>query len=223
MALFAPLSLQARPEPKAALAEVLKDPEFQVKQKKKGLHWKDSKKPPAPETNRSLPDLAGPLKLLALLTKGMLIAAAVAALTYVLWRNRGVLASRLKGKSASEMPATLFGMDIRPESLPAGLEGVAARLWAEGRFRAALALLYRGALAHLVHRYRASLPQGATEGDCLRKAQEVLPPPSADYFTRLTRVWLAVAYAGLTPEPGTESLCREWHQHFQDNPGEGRP
>lgn len=218
MALFTPFTLQARPEPQAALAEVLKDPEFQVKQRKKGLHWKDSSKPAEPETHRSLPDLSGPLKLLALLAKGMLIAAAVAALCYVLWRNRLTLARRLKGTPTSAPPQTLFGMDIRPESLPAGLEGIAARLWADGRVRAALALLYRGALAHLVHRYKTSLPQGATEGDCLRKAREILPPPSADYFTRLTRTWLAVAYADRMPEPEAESLCREWHQHFQDDP-----
>ena len=222
LSLFSPMSLQARPEPEKALAEVLKDPEFQVKQKKKGLHWKDQKKV-EPETNRPLPDLTGPLRLLASLAKWLLIAVAAATVVYILWRNRTYLIRRLKVTSASELPETLFGLDIRPEFLPEGLEGIAAKLWAEGRVRAALALLYRGALAHLVHRYRAPLSKGATEGDCLRKAQEILPQPSSDYFERLTRTWLKVAYADLPPEPGAEALCREWHTHFQVISGRVRP
>ena len=104
-------------------------------------------------------------------------------------------------------------------------EGQTSTLDGEARSlaRAALALLYRGALAHLVHRYRAPLSKGATEGDCLRKAQEILPQPSSDYFERLTRTWLKVAYADLPPEPGAEALCREWHTHFQVISGRVRP
>lgn len=220
--LFAPMRLQAQPSPEEALAEVLKDPEFQVKQKQKGLHWKGQKQA-APATSRSQPDLAGLLQWLATLAKGVLIAVAGSAMVYLLWRNRKTLTKPFRVTSNSILPETLFGMDIRPEFLPAGLEGVAAELWAAGRIRAALALLYRGALAHLVHHYRAPLAKGATEGDCLRKAQAILPPPSADYFERLTRSWLEVAYADLQPAPGAESLCREWHQHFQDSPKEQQP
>jgi hypothetical protein len=221
LSLFAPLVLQARPAPQEALIEVLKDPEFQVKQKKRGLHWKEKKK--EPESRRTLPDLTGPLKLLATLAKWMLITAGVGTMVFVLWRNRAFLTRHFKVTSDAAPPETLFGLDIRPESLPEGLEGIAAQLWAEGRVRAALALLYRGALAHLVHRHRAPLSKGSTEGDCLRKALELLPQPSADYFSRLTRTWLEVAYAGLDPAPGAEALCAEWHRHFQAIPREVRP
>jgi len=221
-AVLAPLRLEARPEPREALVEVLKGPEFQVRQTKRGLHWKTPQKP-GPEKNRPLPDLLGPLKLLAVVAKWLFIAVAAAALVYVLWRHRSHLLRRLLVTSAEEPPETLFGLDIRPESLPAGLEGVAAGLWAQGRIRAALALLYRGALAHLVHRARAPLTRGSTEGDCLRRAEAVLPGASAAYFGRLTRVWLEVAYAGQEPPPGSESLCTEWRQHFQDPPREVRP
>jgi hypothetical protein len=223
LSLLAPLALQARPEPKEALAAVLKEPEFQVKQKKKGLSWKNQKQKEDPDAERPLPDLLGPLKLLATLAKWLLITAAVAAVGYLLWRNRKYLTRPFRVTSEAELPETLFGMDIRPESLPAGLDNVAAKLWAEGRIRAALALLYRGALAQLVHRYRAPLSKGSTEGDCLSKAQALLSPAAADYFRRLTRTWLAVAYADLPPAPGADSLCLEWHQHFQDQPGEAKP
>lgn len=221
-ALVAPLQLEAGPEPKEALAEVLKGSEFQVKQKKRGLHWKDQAKP-ASESNRTLPDLAGPLKLLALIAKWVLIVTAAASLIYLLWRNRGHLLRRLQVTSVAAPPETLFGLDIRPESLPDGLEGVAASLWAEGRIRAALALLYRGALAHLVHTCKAPLSRGATEGDCLRNATALLPEASAAYFGRLTHTWLEVAYAGLEPAPGAEALCAEWRRHFQSAPRGHRP
>ena len=189
---------------------MLKEPEFQVKQRKKGLHWKDQANRRNPRPSRSLPDLAGPCSSCwRSCAKWVLIALAAAGLVYVLWRNRRLPRQAAPGDlGRGDLPETLFGLDIRPESLPAGLEGVAARLWAEGRIRAALALLYRGALAHLVHRYQAPLAEGATEGDCLRKAREAPAQASADYFARLTRTWLEVAYAGLAPAPGLGSPLR---------------
>lgn len=222
-ALFAPSPLRAHPDPKAVLAEVLKDPEFQVTRKKKGLHWKQARTEASPATRRSLPDLSGPLKLLAVFAKWALVAGGAALAAWLLWRNRGALSRRLRAESAWAPPDILFGMDIRPESLPPGLDAVAAGLWAEGRAREALALLYRGALAHLAHRCRASISRGATEGDCLRKAEAVLPAPALDYFRRLTLAWLSLAYAGLPPGPGAEALCAEWAAHFQPPaPEDGR-
>jgi hypothetical protein len=221
-----PMHLQAappKPDPKEALAEVLKQPEFQVKRKEKGLHWKSQPQKENPRDVSISPALMPFLKFLAVLAKWAVIGTAVAALLYVIWRNRQFLTSRLRITSEEELPETLFGMDIRPEALPPGLAQVAARLWAEGRIRAALALLYRGALAQLVHHHRIPLSRGATEGDCLRKAREVLPQPSSDYFGRLTRTWLRVAYADLAPEPGAEALCAEWSAHFRETADEVRP
>jgi hypothetical protein len=225
-ALTASIAWCAQPQPsdpKEALIEVLKQPEFQVKQKKKGLHWKGQASSTPPKDSSPSPNLLGLLKALGTLAKWVIIALAATALCYVLWRNRRYLMRHSKITSEEKLPETLFGMDIRPEALPANLDGVAARLWAEGQIRAALALLYRGALAHLVHRHRGALSRGATEGDCLRKAREILPQAAADYFGRLTRTWLQVAYAGLEPLAGSETLCTEWAQHFRETASEARP
>jgi hypothetical protein len=213
----------ARPTPEEALAEVLREPEFQVKQRKKTLHWKAAQQSPEPRSTSVPPGLLEFFKLLATVVKWGLIATAAALLGFVLWRHRGALARRFRSRQGEAPPDLLFGLDIRPESLPAGLDREAARLWSEGRTRAALALLYRGALAHLVHHHRAPLSRGATEGDCLRKARELLTPAAADYFARLTRTWLRVAYADLAPLPGSEHLCSEWPSFFREFPGEGRP
>jgi hypothetical protein len=212
-----------QPDVKEALAEVLRQPEFQVQQRKKSLHWRDQGKQNQPKNLAPTPDLLRLLKVLGTAAKWLIITLAGTALFYVLWRNRRFLVKPSKITSEETLPETLFGLDIRPEALPAGLERVAARLWAEGQTRAALALLYRGALAQLVHRHRSPLTKGATENDCLRRAREALPPVSADYFTRLTHAWQRVAYAGLAPLPGTEALCPEWARHFRETPQPVRP
>jgi len=211
-----------RPTAKEALADVLRQPEFQVKQRKKGLRWKEDGSKKEPEPSKVSPGMLELFKVLGVAAKWFFIALAAAAIVYVIWRNRSYLVRRLKITSREDLPEVLMGMDIRPEALPMDLDRVASRLWAEGNVRGALALLYRGALAHLVHIHRAPISRGATEGDCLHKAKDALPVPAADYFGRLTRTWLRVAYADLSPEPQAEGLCAEWPRHFQQTPGEVR-
>lgn len=213
-------SQSPQPAAKEALAEVLKQPEFQVKQRKKRLQWKDDGSKQEPEPKAISPGMLELFRSLGVLAKWFVISLAVAAIAYVVWRNRRVLTRRLHITSREDFPEILMGMDIRPETLPPGLDRIASRLWAEGNIREALALLYRGALAYLVHTHRAPISRGATEGDCLRKAQESLSASAADYFKRLTHVWLQVAYADLEPEPGSERLCQEWPAHFQTVPRE---
>lgn len=216
------LAAPAQPTPEEALVEVLRQPEFQVKQKKRGLRWKETTPKKETPSRPIPPELFAFFRALGVAAKWLIIAAAAAALVYVLWRNRHHLARRLKITSTEPLPETLFGMDIRPEALPAELEAVALRMWSEGRFRAALALLYRGALAGLVHRHRAQVSKGATEHDCLEAARQVLSADASDYFERLTCTWLHVAYAGDAPPPGSERLCAEWPRHFQASVSEDR-
>ncbi len=220
-------TLQANPgqsepnqsEPAKALRQVLRDPEFPSAKREKGLHWK-AEPEQSPEENSTPWNSDFPyeklFKGIGLIAKWAIISGAVLAMAYVLWRNRKVLMPGPSDTDENILPDTLFGMDIRPENLPADLETVASRLWGEGHIRAALALLYRGALAHLVHRRKVSLSKGATEHDCLLKARQALPPASADYFARLTQAWQSVAYAGMVPGADSEGLCSEWERHFRN-------
>jgi len=108
-------------------------------------------------------------------------------------------------------PAELFGLDLRPQSLPDDLAGEALSLLRQGRQREALSLLYRGALVRLVNHSGMEIPVGATEGECLRAVQAGRPESEAEFFQRLTRGWLRMAYGHLSPETGqVEALCREW-------------
>jgi hypothetical protein len=126
------------------------------------------------------------------------------------WHTRGPRAAP---------PEVLFGLDVRPAALPADLAKVAARL-ADTDPAAALSLLYRGALATLIHRDRLSVEPGDTEGDCVRRVERWAPASLGGYFRRLVDAWSHAAYANRIPNIATvQALCADYGQHF-DQPAE---
>ncbi len=213
-ALAAGLRAQA-PEPakvpKAELKEVLKAPEFQTWSTERTWHWKNLAEPKVRPQGR-LPEWL--FQLLGLVVKWIIIGAAALGVLWFLWR---FLLSR-QGKWAEDAdrmaaPEDLFGLDIRPGSLPKDIAGAALALWRAGERRASLSLLYRGALARLIHERGLEVPPGATEGDCLRAATPVLDAEGGGYFRGLTSAWQALAYAHDEPADG-EALCEGWRRHF---------
>lgn len=214
----APLSATpaAAPSPaKVHLQEVLKAPEFQTKTRRRTLRFKARPKPereprawnPPAWMSRLLPWIG--LGLKALLVCGLL-----GLLVWLLLRFRRSPGAASDPREEDRPPERLFGLDLRPQALPRRLGEAAEALWAEGRSREALALLYRGALAHLVRVEHATVPPGATEEECVRVAQAVLPEAAATYLARLTEAWIRVAYAGQPPRGEDRPLCAAWAQHF---------
>lgn len=107
------------------------------------------------------------------------------------------------------MPPTHVGsLDIRPESLPADIGAAARALWQRGEGRAALSLLYRGALSRLVHGHGVPIRAASTESECLALAATRLAPAAHAFLAQLIAGWQAVAYARreLSPED-FERLC----------------
>jgi len=197
--------------PKAALAEVLRAPEFATHRQAWRLH---QRRPSAPARSAPSPGWIRPfLDRLALLLKWLLPGALLLWLSAALWRHRRSLAGALE-RPQDPPPGAVLGLDIRPESLPADLPEAAARLWDQGDPRGALALLYRGALAHLAHGLGLPLTASATEGECLRLGRQGLPAPGAEYLARLTAAWLSVAYGGRPAPAGARDLCAGWAAHF---------
>jgi len=93
-----------------------------------------------------------------------------------------------------------FGVDRDTEAaLPDDLVGEARGLWAAGQPRAALALLYAGAVAVLVERSGRPLPAGSTEAQCLRHARSLGDPGFRRGFEPIVRHWQAIAYAHRVP------------------------
>jgi hypothetical protein len=125
---------------------------------------------------------------------------------------------------AKEKPVTLFGMDVRKESLPADVNAAALALLQSGDKRAALALLYRASLAHLIYT-GVEIEDGFTELECLHAMKtdlqarsktsedEIYAASRIQYFSELTMVWRRLAYGHFFPdEPRSQQLCSNWNQ-----------
>jgi len=106
---------------------------------------------------------------------------------------------------------TVAGMNIAPESLPEDVLAAAQRLWADGSFREALGLLYRGAISSLVTRRIVEIEESDTEMDCLRRVSRVGETASAPYFETLTGAWMEQAYGQRRPDEETiQKLWTYW-------------
>lgn len=216
----APRSPGSQPAtPEAAIQEVLRDPAFTTEEKRQVWRLKDppDEKPPE-HRNLALPELLARLVRPLAFT---LAAVLVAALILLVVRHvRGLPGGGPRRAVIAEAPALLFGMDLRPESLPDDVPGAAWALWEKGEKAAALGLLYRGALVGLVQQDGLPVQHSWTEGDCLRSVLAGVRTgrtgrERAESFARLTRGWQAAAYAH-RPPAGEEmqALCGVYRRHF---------
>jgi hypothetical protein len=130
------------------------------------------------------------------------------------------------------LPDMLFGLDVRPDSLPDDVASAARALLANGDRRGALSLLYRGALIYVIHDGKVEILRGDTEGLCVRNVSRQYGGQAASlpqYFAELVNAWQRIAYAGLaatTNQAGTSAtsaispaaitrLIDEWTQYFR--------
>ncbi len=141
----------------------------------------------------------------------------VAFLIYHFSRNaswmQGFSNGRKKGKRA--LPTELFGLDVRPDSLPEDIVAEALGQLKAGKARTALSLLYRGTLVRLITEHQLEIPNSATEGECLKEVRRHRGPGEADYFHKLTQAWLVTAYANIPADALLiEQLCHDWQQVY---------
>jgi hypothetical protein len=143
-------------------------------------------------------------------------ALALAFLLYHFSRNRQWMrASGPRGGGGRKLPAELFGLDLRPESLPGDIAAEALRKAHGGELRGALSLLYRGALVRLIAEHQLAIPQSATEGECLRLVERHRGADEVAYFRQLTRAWQVTAYAHESIDAGRiEQLCHGWREVY---------
>ena len=207
-------------EPSEVIADVLEDPVFE--QHREVERWRSLKRdePEEEETN----DLRQAWRNFALFLSdisqglawaGMIIGAG--ALLYILYKFAP--APRIRNREKQPPIKTLFGLNIAPESLPDDVAAAASDLAREGRLREALSLLYRGALAALVHRYRIRVRAGDTENECADAASTVLGESGATYFRKLVAAWQQLAYGEHAPaQLRIDALCHDWNSHFSTAP-----
>jgi hypothetical protein len=204
-------------EASRALQDVLSDPVFGREIEETRWQLRDKAKNPERKSGEFLAWLRAVAGWLAQGTRWvlyLLMAAALAALLVALYRYSGRFAGK-PPRLASRAPETLFGLDLRPASLPADISA-AARAEAEaGRIAAALSLLYRGALVAAIERHRVPFRDGDTENLCLQRLAGHAGEAARAYFSALLEAWKVSAYAGSPPSlASVRALCREWPEHF---------
>jgi len=143
------------------------------------------------------------------------------AVAFTVYRRYGdVLRRAISGTSDSTgdsepPPEALFGMAVTRESLPQDIPGEATQLWEREEYRAAVALLYRGALSQLIHREGLSFSESHTESECAGVVQQHGNSTLYLYFLELTEGWKQLAYGHQLPEAQwIETLCEQWPEVF---------
>jgi hypothetical protein len=129
----------------------------------------------------------------------LLGAALAAVLLLYLRRWMAVRGDALHGRAAA-LPSHVRDLDIRPESLPDDVAAAVRTLWQRGEARAALSLLYRGALSRLVHDHEVPVRSASTEGECMRLASRHLGADGSAFFERLVGLWQLAVYGARLPE-----------------------
>lgn len=144
--------------------------------------------------------------------RGIIFVAIIGFLAYGLARLLPLVLARVGGAvDAGSGASELFGLDLRPERLPSDVAGAARTLAASGDVRAALALLYRGALVAVMRTGQIRFARGDTEERCLERIRPQVNAPARAWFEQLVRAWQYTAYAH---RPATlaevEVLCQGW-------------
>jgi hypothetical protein len=157
------------------------------------------------------------LRVIAWVLGGILVIALVVLLVKQLEKSQWRLWLSAKAARAE----VLFGLDVRAESLPDDVAASANAMLARGDMRAALSLLYRGALVFLIDDGAIDIARGDTEGMCVRNVARQYDKSRALYFAALVNAWQRVAYAGnaninaLPSDDEVRLLIAAWAGHFQ--------
>lgn len=164
--------------------------------------------------------------VLAKVIEVLLWGAVIAAIGWLIWRYREYLQAfvsrrpRLPAKPKRAVPQQAFGLDLNRDTLPGDIAGSAEQLW-QSQPRAALGLLYRGLLNHLLHDYDLNLKPADTELQVLMHVEQLQRPELLAFSRRLTTHWQNMAYGHREPPaPSQQELCDGWRALF--GPGAAR-
>jgi hypothetical protein len=217
-----PASAPTREQVNAEVEKLRADPDLSGVHKQKTLRFKkDEDKKKKAEPN-SLPDwlrnfarwMTEAGRAVVWVLGGLAVALFIVGLRH--WIR--VRAGAVKGPHAA-LPSHVRDLDIRPESLPDQIGAAAAALWQRGEHRAALSLLYRGALSRLVHQHAVPIRAASTEGECAALAAARLAPERSAFFGRLVSAWQLAVYGARLPESSSVlALCADFDTQFRAAP-----
>lgn len=211
-----------RDQAQASIKAVMQQPEFSRKEIRRRLKLDDPDEPSEfwKKLFKFLSTFEGFFAAASLLEIVLWIAV-LALIGFVFYRYRHWLAAQfVRIKPAPQpkpKPVTLFGMDVTRESLPQDISASALQLLDAGDMRAALALLYRASLVHLIHG-GVDIHDGHTERECAELMREHFAGNTTahictTYFVELTREWQRLAYGHLPPATEkAHNLCAGWNK-----------
>lgn len=220
MPLPAPANDVPTREPSREIRGVLADREFGHKDTVKRLKWVgpkwESKKSESKPTDWSWIETLS--RLFAQAARALAWIAAAAVILLALYYLARYIRLHGVGRARRQRPDFLFGLDVRPESLPEDVADTAERLARESRVREALSLLYRASLVRFMEGGTEFL-QGDTEGDCMRRVEAAETPRRKSFFRRLVTHWEVLAYGhhAVTSEAAV-ALARAWRGEFPTEP-----
>ncbi len=179
----------------------------------------------ADDQKKPVPSAAPDLALAARIIRDVLVAGAIGLCAWLLYRYRDRLRALLPRPAAPAAATQVAGLDIRAASLPDDVTAQVRTQWQQGERRGALALLYRATLSRLVQRHGLALPQGATEGECLRLAELACRRGQLDdaghgVMAAVTKLWLEAAYANRWPaDDAVQHACDAWDARWRARAG----
>ncbi|WP_311882771.1 MULTISPECIES: DUF4129 domain-containing protein [unclassified Pseudomonas] len=164
--------------------------------------------------------------VLAKIIEVLLWGAIITAFGWLIWRYREYLQAfvsrrpRLPAKPKRALPQQAFGLDLNRDTLPDDIAASAEHLW-QSQPRAALGLLYRGLLSHLLHDFDLSLKPADTELQVLAHVEQLQRPELLAFSRSLTTHWQNMAYGHRVPTAQLQQeLCDGWRALF--GPGAAR-
>lgn len=214
--------------PKQAIEKVMNKPEFNNKKKIQSIRLKEffrdlfeGEDEDEEESSGNSGFNFGFGELFAALGKIVILTLLAAVLVYLIMvfiKNYRLAMKNVSIEDDKIKPKTIMGMDMSEESLPENLVEQALKLWQTGEQRTAYSLLYRGALANLVHNFDIELKASYTEGDCVKAAKIIKKGQTHTFFSELTHHWCLFAYGHITPETSQfKKLCGDWRKNFELN------
>ncbi|MET0582744.1 MAG: DUF4129 domain-containing protein [Pseudoxanthomonas sp.] len=183
-----------------AVDQAYRDPLLDAKYTQVSWEKRDKSKPAQPK-QADLPWLAGIAKAFAFLAEwGLWFVVAVLVVVLLLTARHWLPWMRGSLHRRKPLPAEVETESLQlPEILPDDVPAEARRLWAQGKPRHALALLYRASVETMATRADVVLAPGATESECLRASRRMPEGEDRTLFAKMVRVWQLAAYAQRLP------------------------
>jgi len=122
---------------------------------------------------------------------------------------------RSRKSNTQSLPTTMFGLDIKKESLPEDIIGTAEKHWNNGEVRPAIAILLRASLIKLLNEHECRFYDSDTEAECCLRIDKQAPKALSQFMRSLVSVWQQVAYAHRSPSQDKfDTLCAQWQEVF---------